>query len=105
MSSVSRIYGNPALGVSLVTDEVQQALRKAGMALSRYNEDRLIIKRFHDTYLANNINDLRAIDGIKQAIRSGIARYSVRVLEAIDRLKGYTHVAVAGGGACLLAVQ
>lgn len=35
MSSVSRIYGDPALGVSLVTDEVQQALRKAGMALSR----------------------------------------------------------------------
>uniref|UniRef100_UPI00066586F9 plasmid segregation protein ParM domain-containing protein n=3 Tax=Serratia TaxID=613 RepID=UPI00066586F9 len=103
MSSVSRICGDPALGVSLVTDEVQQALRKAGMALSRYNVERLIIKRFDDTYLANNINDPRAIDGIKQAIHSGIARYQTRVLETIDRFKGYTHVAVVGGGACLLA--
>ncbi|SQA65435.1 PRTRC system protein D [Yokenella regensburgei] len=103
MSSVSRIYGDPALGVSLVTDEVQQALRKAGMALSRYNVDRLIIKRFDDTYLANNINDPRAVDSIKQAIHSGISRYRARVLEAIDRFKGYTHVAVVGGGACLLA--
>lgn len=103
MSSVSRIFGDPALGVSLVTDEVQQTLRKAGMALSRYNVDRLIIKRFDDTYLANNINDPRAIDNIKQAIHSGTARYRARVLEAVDRFKGYTHVAVVGGGAFLLA--
>ncbi len=103
MSSVSRIYGDPALGVSLVTDEVQQALRKANMALSRYNVDRLIIKRSDDDYLANNINDPRVVDGIKQAIHSVIARYRARVLEAIDRFKGYTHVAVVGGGACLLA--
>lgn len=103
MSSVSRIYGDPALGVSLVTDEVQQALRKAGVSLSRYNVDRLIIKRFDDTYLANNINNPRAIDSIKLAIHSGIARYRTRVLEAITRFKGYTHVAVVGGGACLLA--
>ncbi len=103
MSSVSRIYGDPALGVSLVTDEVQQALRKAGMALSRYNVDRLIIKRFDDTYLASNINDPRAVGNIKHAIHSGIARYRARVLEAIELFKGYTHVAVVGGGACLLA--
>jgi len=37
-----------------------------------------------------------------QAIQ-GIARYRAQVLEAIDRFKGYTHVAVVGGGACLLA--
>lgn len=103
MSSVSRIYGDPALGVSLVIDEVQQALRKAGMALSRYNVERLIIRRSDDTHLTNHINDPRAVDGIKQAIHSGIARYRARVLEAIDRFKGYTHVAVVGGGACLLA--
>lgn len=66
MSSVSRIYGDPALG----TDEVQQALRKANMTLSCYNVDRLIIKRFDDTYLASNINDPRAVDNIKQAIHS-----------------------------------
>lgn len=64
MSSVSRIYGDSALGVSLVTDEVQRALRKAGMAMSRYNVDRLIIKRFDDTYLANSINDPRAVGSI-----------------------------------------
>ena len=103
MSSVSRVYGDPALGVLLVTNEVQQALRKAGMALSRYNVDRLIIKRFDDKYLANHINDPHAVDSIKQAFNSGIARYRARVLEAVDRFKGYTHVAVVGGGACLLA--
>jgi len=86
-----------------VTDEVQQALRKAGMALSRYNVDRLIINRFDDTYLASNINAPRAVDSIKQAIHSGITRYRVRVLEVIDRFKGYTHVAIVGGGAGLLA--
>ncbi|CAI0998697.1 StbA protein [Serratia liquefaciens] len=103
MSSVSRIYGEPSLGVSLVIDEVQQALRKAGMVLSRYNVERLIIKRFDDTYLANHINDPHAVDSIKQAIHNGIARYRARVLDAIDSFKGYTHVAVVGGGTCLLA--
>ncbi len=68
MSSVSRIYGDPALGVSLVTDEVQQALRRVNMALSRYNVDLLIINRFDDTYLANNINNPRAVDSIKQVM-------------------------------------
>lgn len=103
MSSVSRIYGDPALGVSLVIDEVQQALRKTGMVLSRYNVERLIIKRFDGIYMTNHINDPHAVDSIKQAINNGIERYRARVLEAIDRFKGYTHVAVVGGGACLLA--
>lgn len=44
-----------------------------------------------------------AVDSIKQAIHNGIERYRARVLETIDRFKGYTHVAVVGGGACLLA--
>ncbi|EAO6776241.1 recombinase [Salmonella enterica subsp. enterica] len=93
MSSVSHVRGEPALGVSLVTDEVLQALRKAGMSLSRYSVEQLIIRRFDDIYLANNINDPRAVGDIKQAIHRGTARYRTRVLEAIDRFKGYTHVA------------
>lgn len=103
MSSISRIQGYPRLGVSLVTDAVQQALCKTHMEASRYNVDQLIINRHDDTFLQNNINDPAAVGEVRQAITNGIERLSVRVIEAIDSFKGYTHLTVTGGGAFLLA--
>ncbi|MBC3228950.1 plasmid segregation protein ParM domain-containing protein [Serratia fonticola] len=103
MSSISRIQGYPKLGFSLVTDTVQQALRKTNMEASRYNVDQLIIHRYDDAFLKNNINDPDAVEEVRQAIFNGIERLCVRVIEVIDGFKGYTHVMVTGGGAFLLA--
>lgn len=103
MSSISRIQGYPDLGISLVTDAVGQALRRTHMETSRYNMDQLIINRHDDVFLKNNINDPGAVEEVRQAIRQGIERLCDRVIEIIDRFKGYTHVTVAGGGAFLVA--
>ncbi|VXD05716.1 Plasmid segregation protein ParM [Enterobacterales bacterium 8AC] len=103
MTSISRIKGYPNLGVSLVTDAVQQALRRTRMEASRYNVDQLIIHRDDEVFLKNNINDPDAVEEVRQAISNGIERLCTRVIEAIDDFKGYTHVTVTGGGAFLLA--
>ena len=55
MTSVSRIYGDPKLGVSLVTDAVKLALARANTDTSSYNVDQIIINRHDEEYLTDNI--------------------------------------------------
>lgn len=103
MAGISRIYGDPKLGVSLVTNTVLQALRQANMESSRYRVDQLIIHRDNDNYLKDNINDPDAIELVKATIASSIEQFQTRVLEAVSVFSGYTHMTVIGGGAPLLA--
>lgn len=103
MSSVSRIYGNPTLGVSLVTNEVKRALINASTETSNYNVDQLIIHRNDKSYLIDNLNNPNDASKVKEVIDGSIARLCTRVVEAISSFKGYSHVMVIGGGAMLVA--
>lgn len=103
MTAVSRVFGDSRLGVSLVTNAVKQALSQANTETSSYNVDQLIIHRDNDKYLSEHINDPEAIESVKEAIHNSIERLRVRVLDAVDSFKGYTHVMVIGGGALLVA--
>ncbi len=86
MTSVSRIYGDPKLGVSLVTDAVA-ALARANTDTSSYNVDQIIINRHDEEYLTDNINDPDAVSEVKKVINNSIERLTTRVLTAIDTLK------------------
>ncbi len=99
MTSVSRIYGDPKLGVSLVTDAVKLALARANTDTSSYNVDQIIINRHDEEYLTDNINDPDAVSEVKKVINNSIERLTTRVLTAIDSFKGYSHAIVIGGGA------
>ena len=103
MTSVSRIYGDPKLGVSLVTDAVKLALARANTDTSSYNVDQIIINRHDEEYLTDNINDPDAVSEVKKVINNSIERLTTRVLTAIDSFKGYSHAIVIGGGAPLVA--
>ena len=100
MTSVSRIYGDPKLGVSLVTDAVKLALARANTDTSSYNVDQIIINRHDEEYLTDNINDPDAVSEVKKVINNSM---TTRVLTAIDSFKGYSHAIVIGGGAPLVA--
>ena len=99
MTSDSRIYGDPKLGVSLVTDAVKLALARANTDTSSYNVDQIIINRHDEEYLTDNINDPDAVSEVKKVINNSIERLTTRVLTAIDSFKGYSHAIVIGGGA------
>ena len=94
MTSVSRIYGDPKLGVSLVTDAVKLALARANTDTSSYNVDQIIINRHDEAYLTDNINDPDAVSEVKKVITNSIERLITRVLTAIDSFKGYSHLLV-----------
>lgn len=103
MTGISRVYGNSELGVSLVTSAVKQALANAETKTSSFNVDNLIINRDNDGYLADNINDVNALEDVKKAMAAAISRLQRRVLDVINDFDGYTHIMVIGGGAPLIA--
>lgn len=103
MRGISRIYGNPKLGVSLMTQDVREALAVARTKGSSYLADDIIIHRNDDDYLRRRINDTSRLELIKETLRESQTRLVNRVTEAISSFEGYSHVMVIGGGAELIA--
>lgn len=103
MRGISRIYGDSTLGVSLMTGAVRDALSLARTKGSSYLADDIIIHRNDAAYLASRINDTSRIDLVCEAMTSAHSRLVNRVIEAVSRFEGYSHVMVIGGGAELIA--
>lgn len=103
MRGISRIYGNSKLGVSLMTQDVREALAVARTKGSSYLADDIIIHRNDDEYLRRRINDTSRLDLVKATLRESQTRLVNRVTEAISSFEGYSHVMVIGGGAELIA--
>lgn len=103
MRGISRIYGNPELGVSLMTQDVRAALSMARTRSSSLLADEIIIHRHDDAFLSKRINDLSRLELVKTALHDSHQRLITRVLEPISSFNGYSHVMVIGGGAELIA--
>ncbi|EOC0003188.1 recombinase [Cronobacter sakazakii] len=103
MRGISRIYGNSSLGVSLMTEEVREALALARTRGSSYLADEIIIHRNDEEFLRKRVNDTSRLVMVTDALRSSQQRLVNRVLEAISSFEGYSHVMVIGGGAELIA--
>ena len=103
MRGISRIYGNPELGVSLMTQDVRAALSMARTRSSSLLADEIIINRRDEAFLSKRINDLSRLELVKTALKESHQRLITRVLEPISSFNGYSHVMVIGGGAELIA--
>lgn len=103
MRGISRIFGDSSLGVSLMTAAVKDALSLARTKGSSYLADDIIIHRNDDAYLASRINDTSRIALVREAMAEAHIRLVNRVIEAVSRFEGYSHVMVIGGGAELIA--
>lgn len=103
MAGISRISGDPKLGVSLMTEAVKTALAIARTQGSSYLADDIIIHRNNEQYLQERINDADKISLVKEMLHEAESKLINRVLEAIDAFKGYTHVMVIGGGAEIIS--
>ncbi|HFD2936418.1 TPA: plasmid segregation protein ParM domain-containing protein [Klebsiella quasipneumoniae subsp. similipneumoniae] len=103
MSGISKIHGDPKVGVSIMTDAVKEALSIAKTQGSSYLADDVIINRNDKEYLKNRINDEKHVDTVINALKESESKLIKRVLDAIDSFEGYTHVMVIGGGANIIA--
>lgn len=103
MRGISRIYGNPQLGVSLMTREVQAALAVAGTRSSSYLADEIIIHRNGSDFLRRRVNDTSRLELVTAALQDSQNRLINRVTDAVSSFSGYSHVMVIGGGAELIA--
>lgn len=103
MRGISRIFGDSSLGVSLMTSAVKDALSVARTKGSSYLADDIIIHRNDEAYLASRINDTSCVALVREAMNDAHGRLVNRVIEAVSRFEGYSHVMVIGGGAELIA--
>jgi plasmid segregation protein ParM len=86
-----------------MTAAVKDALSLARTKESSYLADDIIIHRNDDAYLASRINDTSRIALVREAMAEAHIRLVNRVIEAVSRFEGYSHVMVIGGGAELIA--
>ncbi len=103
MNDVINIYGDPNTGVSLITQEVKNALAEAETHASNHIADLFIVNRNNHDFFDRNINDPTKIDKIKEVIDNANYRLTERVIDAIRRFRGYSHVMVIGGGSELIS--
>lgn len=102
MKGISRIFGDSTLGVSLITEAVRDAMAVARTKGSSCLANELIIHRNEYEFLAQRINDAKQIGMVKGTMDETLSRLQGRVLQAIDKFAGYTHVMTIGGGAELV---
>lgn len=99
---VSRVSGEPGLGVTLVTTAAMNALKQAGSQTSYYIADQLVRNKDDTELFENVVNDSSRIDAVKSVIESSIARLSERVIQHLQSYKGVNRIYLTGGGAVLI---
>lgn len=105
MTNISKIFGDPNIGVSIMTDAVKTALAVAKTQGSSFLADEIIINRNEQSYLQNHVNDEAHISTVEKSIKESESKLIKRTLEAVDKFSGYTHVMVIGGGAEIVAAS
>lgn len=101
---LSRVCGYPNIGVSIVIDAAVDAVRAVDeTAFSRLNAARLVIHRDDLDFIGDHIINTDRAAEVQNRINDGIATLTARVLREVDKLTGYTHILLVGGGAPLIA--
>ncbi len=102
LDSVSKVLGEPGIGVSEVTHALRNALKVAGSESNALIADRLIRERHNSALFQQLVNDVSKIDMVKQTIDDAIKNLSDRVLDKLFQFKGIHRIYLTGGGAGLI---
>lgn len=103
LSGISKTFGDPTIGVSIITNAVKSALSCANIRTSSYFADELIKHRHDSDYLKKRIPNESKLSLIMEAIRDKEMVLINRVKEAVSVFSGYTHVMIIGGGGEIIA--
>ncbi|HGJ5884502.1 plasmid segregation protein ParM domain-containing protein [Arsenophonus sp.] len=100
--SVSKVSGEPGLGVTLVTTAVMNALKQAGSNASYYVADQLVKNKDNNQLFEAIVNDSDKVKVVKTVIESSISRLSERVIQHLNNYKGVNRIYLTGGGSSLI---
>lgn len=99
---VSAIYGNSAIGVSMVTQAVLTALKMASSDTSALVADELIKRREDDAFIRQVVNDESKIPLVLSTINSAIEKLGAEVVDDLAGFRNVNRVYLVGGGASLI---
>ena len=99
---VSAIYGNSAIGVSMVTQAVLTALKMASSDTSALVADELIKRREDDAFIRQVVNDESKIPLVPSTINSAIEKLGAEVVDDLAGFRNVNRVYLVGGGASLI---
>lgn len=102
LDSVSKVLGEPGIGVSEVTNALRHALQIAGSLSNAFIADKLIRGRNNPALFEQLVNDATKIDFVKKTIDDAIKNLSDRVLNKLAQFKGIHRIYLTGGGAYLI---
>ena len=102
MAGITNTWCDPKIGVSIVTNGIKNALA-AHTRISSLQADNMIIHREDKSWIEHRLPDA----GLRQTVLNTMEEKERilinRVINALDRFSGYTHVMCVGGGAKLIA--
>lgn len=102
--SVSKVSGEPGIGVAQVTQAVLNILKQAGSETSPLVANRLIRERSDDNLLRQVVNDATKIPLLKSTMTAAINSLAEQVIGSIQKqYKGFNRIYLTGGGASLIA--
>lgn len=101
--NVSKVTGEPGLGVTLVTTATMNALKQAGSQTSYYIADQLVKNKDNSELFETVVNDSSKIEAVKTVIANSIEQLSERVVQHLNQYKGVNRIYLTGGGASLIS--
>lgn len=102
MAGITKTYCDPKIGVSIVTNGIKAALA-ADTRISSLQADNMIIHRDDKGWLEHRLPDDAQRQKVLNEMEAKKRLLTTRVIDALERFTGYTHVMCVGGGAKLIA--
>lgn len=104
MTGITKTWCDPKIGVSIITEALRNELAThANTRVSAFQADNLIIHRDDKDYLAKRVPDEKQREAINNTVQAHKKILTKRVIDALDRFTGYTHVMCVGGGTGIVA--
>lgn len=100
---VLSIVGHEGIGVSTITNAVQDALQGAHLRASAKVVNTLIAHHGDSGFIDARTNTPAQVEAFKKTFSAARDELCGAVLAEVNKVKGYTHVTIVGGGASLIA--
>ena len=102
MSGITNTWCDPKIGVSIVTNGIKNAMA-SDTRISSLQADNMIIHRQYKDWIEQRLPDDKLRKAFSEAFAEKERILINRVIDALDRFTGFTHVMCVGGGAKLIS--